>query len=215
MSVPENVHRITDTALGSVERADLEITPWPHLVVHNFLPWDYYAQLLAHWPTRDWRELNYPDQRKPDGHFRRQQLMLTQTDQCQELRYAMESPMLQYAIFEKLGVDTETVAWPQPILVDDEAGYWIRPHPDVRTKIVTLQVYLPEDDSTIEMGTDLMGPTIKTLDFTPNDGYVFHPTSQTMHQVPKGRCEHRRRSLQVIWYNSKQPNVSYFQQNKR
>lgn len=202
---------IEHQAIVSVEKAELVVTPWPHLALRDFLPWDYYAELLAHWPVEaDWRELVYPDQRKPDGTYRRQQLMLTETDVLKELTNALCSTTLQAVLFERLGVSMEVRAWPQPILVDDEAGYWIRQHPDVQTKIVTLQVYLPEDDSTIEMGTDLVGPTVRTLDFSPNEGFVFHPTRSTIHQVPKDRCHHRRRSIQVIWYDSTTPNVSYF-----
>ena len=61
----------------------------------------------------------------------------------------------------------------------------------------------------------LNGPTVRTLDFLPNEGFVFHPTRNTIHQVPEGRCHHRRRSIQVIWYDSKTPNVSYFNQGKK
>ena len=72
--------RIQDHAIASVEDAEFVVTPWPHLALREFLPWDYYAELLAHWPVEaDWRELVYPDQRKPDGTYRRRQLMLTET----------------------------------------------------------------------------------------------------------------------------------------
>lgn len=205
----ETAVTIQHRAVEAIEKAEFFPTPWPHIVIRDFLPWNYYAELLAEWPDRDWKELVYPDQKKPDGTYRRKQLMLTETDQLRELREAMISPTLQAAVFEKLRIDRNLHAFPTPILVDDEAGYWIRSHPDTPTKIVTLQIYLPEDDSHPEMGTELLGATVKPLEFLANTGFAFHPTNQTNHQVREGICHHRRRSLQLIYYNSARPNISY------
>jgi hypothetical protein len=204
------VSKIQHRAVDAIENAQLVHGPWPHLEIQDFLPWDFYAELLAHWPTEGWKELVYPDQRKPDGSYRRQQLMLSELDVLPELLEALRSPTFHAATFDRLNLDRSLKAHPFPMLVDDEPGYWIRQHPDTTTKIVTLQIFLPEDDSTPEMGTELVGPFVDTVPFLPNSGYAFHPTRETIHQVRQGMCEHRRRSIMVIWYDSDAPNISYF-----
>lgn len=201
---------ILSHALRSIEAAPLDVVPWPHLEISGFLPWDFYARLLADWPTEGWEELVYPDQKKPDGHYRRKQLDLTKSELLPELTNAMTSPAFKEAMFRRLKLDGATKAFAFPMLIDDEPGYWIRLHPDTPAKIVTFQVYLPEDESTLEMGTELVGNgAMVLLQFWPNSGFAFHPTAITNHQVREGQCMHRRRSIQVTFYNNQNPNVAY------
>ncbi len=178
--------------------------PWPHLVIDEFLPTDTYEELLENWPTEGWKELKHPDQQKPDGTFRRKQLLLEG-----ELAREMTSPELQEVVFRRLDVDEK--GFPFPFLTDDEPGYWIRPHPDTLAKIVTLQIYLPGDRSSPEMGTRLIGEFTSLVPFLPNSGYAFHPTKDTLHQVSE--CGSRRRSLMVIWYDREKPRISHLLPN--
>ena len=43
--------------------------------------------------------------------------------------------------------------YPQPVLYADFDGYAIKPHPDTRRKVVTMLIYMPEDESQRELGT--------------------------------------------------------------
>ena len=82
--------------------------------------------------------------------------------------------------------------FPRPVLYTDLDGYAIKPHPDTRRKVLTMQIYLPADDTQRELGTTIykispMGifawksyglAKEKTLPFLPNTGYAFvviHP----------------------------------------
>ncbi len=82
--------------------------------------------------------------------------------------------------------------YPRPVVYTDFDGYAIKPHPDTRRKVLTMLVYMPEDDSQIDLGTTLykispMGVFAwksyglveeKTVPFLPNTGMAFvviHP----------------------------------------
>ena len=43
--------------------------------------------------------------------------------------------------------------YPVPVLTRDIPGYRIYPHPDTHWKGITVQLYLPRDDSTAHVGT--------------------------------------------------------------
>lgn len=108
-------------------------------------------------------------------------------------------------------------AYPRPTLIRDLSGYWIAPHPDSRAKIVTVQFYLPRDDSQRALGTTLyrrrllnprvllapsnMYEPVRRLEFSPNTGYLFPVGSRSWHgreEVPAGAGE--RHSILLVYY---------------
>lgn len=185
--------------------------PWHHVEFASILPWRDYDLLVRDWPEANWDELIYPDQLKPDGHYRRRQQRVG--NYFTELCVALESDQFGVALFEKLGYPYPDPIFPMALLIDDEAGYWIRPHVDVGTKLGTMQIYLPPDATTPEMGTRMVDkeghkPTHQ-IPFLPNHGYAFKNAPHKLHEVAPGQCEHHRRSIQIIWYNSPNPGIRY------
>ena len=94
--------------------------------------------------------------------------------------------------------------FPRPVVYSDLDGYAIKPHPDTRRKVLTMQIYLPADDSQRELGTTIykispMGVFAwksyglvkdKTLPFLPNTGYAFvviHPAYSLLRSSWHGR----------------------------
>ena len=92
---------------------------------------------------------------------------------------------------------------PRPVLYTDLDGYAIKPHPDTRRKVLTMQIYLPADDSQRELGTAIykvspMGVFAwksyglakeKTFPFLPNTGYAFvviHPAFSLLGRAGTG-----------------------------
>lgn len=186
--------------------------PWPYLVFADFLPSHRYDNLLEDWPTDNWQELVYPDQLKDDGHYRRKQQTLD--FQFPEIDEALRSDEFGMALFAKCGHPYPDPVYPMPLLIDDDPGYWIRPHVDVATKYATMQIYLPPDDSFILMGTRMMPQPpnerpASQVKFLPNTGYAFKNAPGRLHEVHPGKCKHQRRSIQVIWYNSPNPGIRY------
>ena len=75
----------------------------------------------------------------------------------------------------------------KPVVYRDRDGYQIKPHPDTRKKVVTMQLYCPTDTSQEALGTTLYRASlkglfnvgsyclepVKTIPFLPNVGYAF------------------------------------------
>ena len=94
--------------------------------------------------------------------------------------------------------------FPRPVVYADLDGYAIKPHPDTRRKVLTMQIYLPADDTQRDLGTTIykispMGVFAwksygltkdKTLPFLPNTGYAFvviHPAYSLLKSSWHGR----------------------------
>ncbi len=196
----------------------LDEKPFPHLTFPGFFPDDVYRRLLASWPDLDrYVDLNGArtrkqytlwDRRVEAGDPERTALWRTVSD-------ALSAPEIQAALRERLDKGLRIrakgsgEAWPvpmhpQPVLYADFDGYAIKPHPDTRRKVLTVLVYMPEDDSHPELGTSVykvspMGVfhwksyglvKVKTAPFTRNTGFAFvviHPAHSLLHTSWHGR----------------------------
>jgi hypothetical protein len=106
------------------------------------------------------------------------------------------------ADFAKFGM------YPVPILTRDIPGYRITPHPDTHWKGITVQLYLPRDDSTTHIGTifhdhlpDGSMPKRKQMKFAPNTGYAFAVDKETWHSAdPVGTEVTTRDSILLTYF---------------
>jgi len=104
--------------------------------------------------------------------------------------------------------------------IDDRTGYELGPHTDVGRKLLTMLVYLADDDTDPGLGTVLYAPRgdrpilpdeptpriygeadvvpVHRVDFAPNRALVFAPTARSLHGVaPVGTTPRPRRLLQL------------------
>lgn len=95
------------------------------------------------------------------------------------------------ALERRFGKDFAQVGmYPIPILTRDIPGYMIPPHTDTHWKGITVQFYLPRDDSNIDIGTifherltDGSLPKRSQMKFAPNSGYAFAVGNDTWHSA--------------------------------
>jgi hypothetical protein len=95
------------------------------------------------------------------------------------------------ALEQRFGLRYRDVGmFPIPILTRDVPRYRITPHTDTKWKGITVQFYLPPDDTTRHIGTifhkvnpDGSLSQAAKMPFSPNTGYAFAVGSDTWHSA--------------------------------
>lgn len=200
--------------------------PFRHIEMREVFPPDLYRELLAALPSDSAYSdpSNHRDSALPDGTNARlyfhfdvglERVTPPQRAALERARDFLMSPALAAQVFAALEPGLRLrfgEQWnaqplkPKLFLVRDVRGYQILPHPDTAAKVVTLQIYLPADDSLLPYGTSLYERAgagfrkVKTLPFLPNTGYAFAVHNHSWHGVDKIEVPVVRNSLMLIWY---------------
>lgn len=216
--------------------APLRIWPFPHLEVEHLLPERLFQavrlfDLAQHLVSRRDASQTPPPGLNPARFFRR----LVDADRRP---IATDSFALNAAVAALCHNDTAQVLIGRfrPVIaqrfdgqipltyttveyLDDRTGYELLPHTDVPQKLVTLLLYLAEDDADSDLGTALYRPRsgrklgnstptsrhyapddmleVYRVPYRPNRALVFAPTANSLHGVPRvDDPTHPRRLLQ-------------------
>ncbi len=212
-----------------VEATVLERKPFDHIYLEGLFSPAYYRRLLGHLlATRRYRELTHREAMQKDGHSARRKfylfpehIMLLPAAQRRfwlALSRELRSRALQDAFKRKFqsalerrfgrGIDRLSF-YPVPILLRDLSGYRIGIHGDGRRKAMTVQFYLPRDDSQAHLGTILhegrdgeAAQRTKALAFRPATGYAFPVLRhESWHSVARtSDADGERNSLMLTYY---------------
>jgi hypothetical protein len=168
---------ICEHALSRIEQAPICAEPFPHIIIEQFLPESFFADLIAHFPDRsEFQRVSYPG----TGHGKRtsrfQENGLALKDMKNHPFFGMLHELFSSDAFSRALLDkfsrvlsngfTPIPADKHPLFTGgahdytcvfdfqiDRPGYEIPPHPDVVSKIVTFQFFLTQDDSLRDFGT--------------------------------------------------------------
>lgn len=235
-------NRIIDHMTAIVAAAPFESDPFPHVLIRGFFPKDVYERMLASLPPRTCYEDFSYEKHQTDGQSNRHRFQMNneQLDQLDgplrtfwyTIRAALGSPALKSAVFDKVspglahryGIRAEAArslpGFALPELFHEAKGYSIKPHPDTRKKVVTMQIALPRDESQRDLGTEFYRRSFnplallrdprgfdiaKHMPFLPNTAYAFAVlntlTLKSWHgksTIPAELGE--RNSILNIWY---------------
>jgi hypothetical protein len=193
---------LTAHAVASIEAADHFASPFPHIVFRNFFPADFYRDLVSHVPTEGYDPITGTGTRmalrlygenvqKIDVGVRplwaAASTMLTSKAVEQAIRNRLHDGLEIRARGDKVAGPDALKLVAKPVVYVDRDGYQIKPHPDTRKKVVTMQLYCPTDSSQEALGTTLYQASlkglfhvgsyclepVKTIPFLPNVGYAF------------------------------------------
>jgi hypothetical protein len=227
-------------AIASIEAADYSSAPFPHIVFRNFFPDDLYSELIRNVPARGYDPIVGTGTRMA---LRLYGENLERIEPALRSAWAAASAVLTSKRLERAirvslreGLQTrargdgvldpdDLTLVARPVVYKDSDGYQIRPHPDTRKKVVTMQLYCPTDARQKELGTTLYRMSIKglthlrsfclepvkTIPFLPNTGYAFvvlkayHSlTRMSWHGRPQIKTDQQRISILNTFYINEQ-----------
>ena len=225
---------VEEQLVAAVERAELRHKPFDHIYMEGVLDPETYRELLEAMPDRRfYHDLRHRDALRDDGSSTRLRMylypeMLRGLPEEQKrvwlpIARALCAPALETAfkrkvrpaLEERFGKRAEKIGvYPIPILLRDQPGYKISVHSDVPTKAVTVQFYLPKDESQRGIGTIFhesdKNPGVKKttqMPFLPSSGYAF-PVSLTKSWHSAAQTSERdgeRVTMMVTYYVADSP----------
>jgi len=212
MAGREAAAKLSKYLVESIEQARASEVPFYHLEFDRVFPPDVYAAMLREMPgADDYRALPgrnnvnilddgsstrvkidlFPEYIRNMPEKKREVWDTVGRALCsQEVKEAFVrrlAPGLKRRFGEDYG---EIGMFPIPILTRDVPKYKITPHTDTKWKGITVQFYLPPDDSTKHIGTifhekkpDGSMPKVVKMPFSPNTGYAFAVGDNTWHSA--------------------------------
>lgn len=240
---PTRRDRIVAHLVAQVADVAVEDAPFQHFYLRDVFPADVYAEIVAKLPDRSsYRPLNIKRWHNDKGESTRDQLFLSEgevaridaskRDLWADITAAMEHDDVRRAVFSKfrhdvairLGCSEDEVLskpmYPSVSLVRDFKDYAIKPHPDGFPRTITMQFYLPHDDTQVDLGTSLYKKLpiayrligraydeVKRFQFLPNSAYAFAVNDCDERQSYHGReligsSTGARDSMLVMWLSS-------------
>lgn len=238
---PGSAHRELPIDLaGRVEAMPLETAPFEHVYLERLFPPAEYRRLLEHLPeTRRYRELTHREAMRPDGRSARRKFYLLpehimwlpreQRAYWRELSRQLRSRELQEAfkskfraaLEQRFGTSIDRLSfYPVPMLLRDLGGYRIGIHGDAQRKAITVQFYLPRDESQAHMGTVFhegrngeAAQRTKRLAFMPGAGYAFPVIRhKSWHSVPQTSDSDGERNSLMLTYHVQQGLLAWLAQ---
>ena len=91
-------------------------------------------------------------------------------------------------------------------VICDRKGFWLKPHCDIKEKLMSCLLFVNKFNESEELGTDFYDDNlkkIKTLPYRDNYGYFFSSGANTWHGMEKKDIIKERRCLQVNYVNFK------------
>ena len=91
-------------------------------------------------------------------------------------------------------------------VICDRTGFWLKPHCDIKEKILSCLLFVNKHNESEELGTDFYDNNlnlIKTMPYRDNYGYFFSSGPNTWHGMEKKEIFKERRCLQLNYVDFK------------
>ena len=85
-------------------------------------------------------------------------------------------------------------------VICDREGFWLKPHCDIKEKLMSGLIFVNKSNESEELGTDFYNEKlkkVKTVPYKNNYGYFFTSGPNTWHGMEKKKIVKERRCLQV------------------
>lgn len=120
---------------------------------------------------------------------------------CKEVADAFRHPKVISALIDRTGsrIDKGHL---RIEYCQDTDGFWLEPHVDISVKLFTMLIYLSDDPSLADAGTDVYDASpehrlVTRADYAFNAGMIFIPGKDTWHGFAKRPIKGLRKSIIV------------------
>lgn len=124
---------------------------------------------------------------------------------------AHEFPALQHLIHDLVSVETVQLigsmiqrdlsdAFLRVEVIADRVGFWLKPHKDIKEKLMSMLLYVNPFGESETLGTDIYDAklnVVKTIPYRNNFGYMFAPGDKTWHGLELKEIRKERRSILI------------------
>jgi len=91
-------------------------------------------------------------------------------------------------------------------IICDRQGFWLKPHCDIKEKLISGLMFINPFNESENLGTDLYDKSlnkVKTIPYKNNYGYFFSSSPNTWHGMEKKKIKKERRCLQINYVTFK------------
>ena len=91
-------------------------------------------------------------------------------------------------------------------VIADRKGFWLKPHCDIKEKLISSLIFANPFNESEDLGTDLYDKKlvrVKTVPYKDNYGYFFTSGPNTWHGMEKKEIKKERRCLQINYVTFK------------
>jgi len=91
-------------------------------------------------------------------------------------------------------------------VICDRQGFWLKPHCDIKEKLVSSLIFVNRYNESEELGTDFYDKDlkkVKTVPYRDNYGYFFTSGPNTWHGMEKKEIKKERRCIQINYVTFK------------
>ena len=85
-------------------------------------------------------------------------------------------------------------------IIGDKKGFWLKPHKDIKEKLMTMMIWANPYNESDSLGTDLYDKNfklVKTIKYKHNNGYFFSSGEDTWHGLELKKIKKERRCIQI------------------
>tara|TARA_Y100000590_G_scaffold246391_1_gene276819 strand:+ start:37 stop:648 length:612 start_codon:yes stop_codon:yes gene_type:complete len=85
-------------------------------------------------------------------------------------------------------------------IIADKKGFWLKPHKDIKEKLMTMMIWSNPYNEAEDLGTDLYDnqfKIVKTVKYIHNNGYFFSSGTDTWHGLELKKIKTERRCIQI------------------
>jgi len=184
----------------AVDAADIRSEPYRHAIMENMLPQEVYEGLKdLDLPVLDLEGVSGTREAHNSGRSYIAGENLDRNAACRAIAEAFQDPETVKLLQERFGTDLSGT-FLRMEYAQDVDGFWLHPHTDIGVKKFTLLIYMSDDPSHSDLGTDIYSDEethVGRSPFKPNGALLFVPADNTWHGFEKRPINGVRRSIIV------------------